>query len=81
MCTLSTHFIFNKCPIYTHDGESAKFGTNSHDTDYSVCSLVLLSVSQQKVLYAIQTLILGQEKLGKVYENLEPWANPNFTPA
>jgi hypothetical protein len=38
MCTLtleSTHFIFNKCPIYSHDGPSAKFSTNSHDTDYS----------------------------------------------
>jgi hypothetical protein len=32
----STHFIFNKSPIYTHDGASAKFSTNSHETDYSV---------------------------------------------
>jgi hypothetical protein len=32
----STHFIFNKCPIYTHDGASVKFSTNSHETDYSV---------------------------------------------
>jgi hypothetical protein len=31
----STHFIFNMCPIYTHDGASAKFSTNSHETDYS----------------------------------------------
>jgi hypothetical protein len=31
----STHFIFNKCPIYNHDGASAKFSTNSHETDYS----------------------------------------------
>ncbi len=30
------HFIFNKGPIYTHDGASAKFSTNSHKTDYSV---------------------------------------------
>jgi hypothetical protein len=39
MCTFtleSTHFIFNKCPIYTHDGASAKFSTNSQETDYSV---------------------------------------------
>ncbi len=39
MCTFtfeSTHFIFNKFPIYTHDGASAKFSTNSHETDYSV---------------------------------------------
>jgi hypothetical protein len=32
----STHFIFNKCPIYTDDDASAKFSTNSHETDYSV---------------------------------------------
>ncbi len=39
MCTItleSTHFIFNKCPMYTHNGASAKFSTNSHGTDYSV---------------------------------------------
>jgi len=39
LCTFnleSTHFIFNKCPIYTHDGASAKFSTNSQETDYSV---------------------------------------------
>ncbi len=39
MCTFileSTHFIFNKCPIYTHDGASAKFSTASYDTYYSV---------------------------------------------
>ncbi len=39
MCTFtleSTHFIFHKGPIYTHDGASAKFTTNSHETDYSV---------------------------------------------
>jgi hypothetical protein len=29
------HFSFKKCPIYTHDGASAKFSTNSHETDYS----------------------------------------------
>ncbi len=32
----STHFIFNKYPIYNHDGASAKFSTNSYKTDYSV---------------------------------------------
>jgi hypothetical protein len=37
------HFIFKKCPIYTHDGASAKFCTNSHETDNSAC-LVLLTV-------------------------------------
>ncbi len=32
----STHFIFNKCPIYNHDGANVKFSTNSHEMDYSV---------------------------------------------
>ncbi len=36
------HFSFNKCPIYTHDGASAKFGTNSQETDNSVHGLLLL---------------------------------------
>ncbi len=30
------HFIFNKCPIYTHDVASTKFRTNSHETDNCV---------------------------------------------
>ncbi len=30
------HFSFNTCLIYTHDGASAKFSTNSHETDNSV---------------------------------------------
>ncbi len=29
------HFSFNECPIYTHDGASAKLSTNSHETDNS----------------------------------------------
>jgi hypothetical protein len=44
MCTFiieSKHFIFSKCPIYTHDGVSAKFRTNSQETDYSVETLYL----------------------------------------
>ncbi len=39
MCTFTrepTHFVFNKCPIYTYNGANAKFSTNSHETDYSV---------------------------------------------
>ncbi len=27
------HFSFNKCPIYTHDGTSAKFSNNSQEMD------------------------------------------------
>ncbi len=29
------HFRFNKCPIYTHDGASAKFSTNTQEIDNS----------------------------------------------
>jgi hypothetical protein len=39
MCTFtleSTHLIFNKCLIYTHDCASVKFSTNLRETDYSV---------------------------------------------
>ncbi len=39
MCTFtleSRHFIFNKCPIYIHDGANTTFSTASHETDYSV---------------------------------------------
>ncbi len=35
----STHFIFSKCPIYTHAGASVKFSTNSHEKDYSVFNI------------------------------------------
>ena len=39
LCTftlVSTHCISNKCSILTHDGASAKFSSNSDETDYSV---------------------------------------------
>ncbi len=35
------HFSFNKCPIYTHDGASAKFTTNSQEMDNSGTSYYL----------------------------------------
>ncbi len=38
------HFSFNKCPIYTHDGASAKFNTNSQETDNSVGTYRTLQV-------------------------------------
>ncbi len=31
-----TYLSFNKRPIYTHDGASTKFSTNSQETDNSV---------------------------------------------
>jgi hypothetical protein len=48
MCTFtleSTHLIFNKCPIYTHVGASAKFSTNSQETDYSADRLLRCEAS------------------------------------
>jgi hypothetical protein len=33
------HFSFNQCPIYAHDGASAKFSTNSRETDNSAVPL------------------------------------------
>ncbi len=41
------HFSFNKCPIYTHDGASAKFSTNSHKTDNSVIAKEELTVREE----------------------------------
>ncbi len=32
----STHFVFNKCPIYTHDDASVKFSTSWDETGYNV---------------------------------------------
>ncbi len=50
MCTFtleSTHFIFNKCPIYTHEGASAKFSANLQETDYSAQRKTEAGVSQE----------------------------------
>jgi hypothetical protein len=47
----SRHFIFKKCPIYTHDGASVKFSTNSQEKDYSVGDSV--AVCLFLILFAI----------------------------
>ncbi len=39
------HLLFNKCPIYTHNGASAKFSTNSHETDNSVVAPIGILLS------------------------------------
>ncbi len=44
------HFSFNKCPIYTHDGASAKFNTNSHETDNSVVLTCIKAIIHIKPL-------------------------------
>ncbi len=38
-CVQCARFSFNKCRIYTHDGASAKFSTNSQETDNMQCTL------------------------------------------
>ncbi len=49
------HVIFNKFPITTHDGASAKFSTSSDEMDYSVCKRAWcygkMEDSQTKVLH------------------------------
>jgi hypothetical protein len=35
------HFSFKKCPIYTYDGASVKFSTNSQETNYSELPLII----------------------------------------
>jgi len=60
MCTFtleSTHLIFNKCPIYTYDGASAKFSTNSHETVYSVRVLKKETRTQDCNTHAIRISI------------------------
>ncbi len=42
------HFSFNKYPIYTNDGASAKFSTNSHKTDNRVVEKNTLQLVEKK---------------------------------
>jgi hypothetical protein len=54
MCTFtleSTHFIFNKCPIYTHDSASVKFSTNSHETVYSDTDASISAAVKRSVVF------------------------------
>ncbi len=62
LCTFtleSTHFIFNLCPIYNHDGASAKFRTNSQETDYSACT----EGRNRKIQEAQKKLIPSNEEI------------------
>ncbi len=45
------HFSFNKCPFYTYDGASAKFSTNSRETDNSVHAHTLVLVYSYIMFY------------------------------
>jgi hypothetical protein len=72
MCTftlVSTHFIFNKFPIYIHDGASAKFSTNSHETDYCVPRVVWGVFWEVKSISGILSLHMEESCLF-IYVNL-----------
>ncbi len=52
------HFSFNKCPIYTHDGASAKFSTNSQEMDNSEwakqarrLSIIFVSTEESNIVF------------------------------
>ncbi len=50
-------FSFNRCPIYIKDGASAKFSTNSQETDNSVGSSELSLWVPQKKLKTVYCFI------------------------
>ncbi len=43
------HFIFNKCPIWTHDGANVKFSTRCDETDYSAAGHIFRFVLLQQL--------------------------------
>jgi hypothetical protein len=59
------HFIFNKCPIYTHDGASAKFSTNSQETDNSVIVFIFLCYTRREKPLVDEIIIFETE--GHIY--------------
>jgi hypothetical protein len=60
-------FSFSKCPIYIHDGASAKISTNSHEIDNSVAVLagLLLSCELLSLPAAGKPFVLKQPSLLK----------------
>jgi hypothetical protein len=69
------HFSFNKCPIYTHDGASAKFNTNSHETDNSV--VIIDCIDIREVGSSSVTSLRGMWELDiglQWWRNIQEWA-------
>ncbi len=52
-------FSFNKYPLYTHLGASAKFSINSHETDYSVIEQASERVSKATVILKYSNRVWG----------------------
>ncbi len=48
-------FSFNRCPIYTHDGASAKFSPNSQETD-NIAGAQILSQVYLLLIYSFVTI-------------------------
>ncbi len=65
----STHFIFIKCPIHSHDGASAKFSTNSNEMDYSVGPYICMEDSNRSQTDQVRTATGHRERSGKCSTN------------
>jgi hypothetical protein len=52
---VNAHIFCNKCPIYTLDGASAKFSTNSHETDNSAVSDLCIPTIGPPILKKFKT--------------------------
>ncbi len=64
------HFRFNKCPIYTHDGASAKFSTNSQEMDNTVGAWgTLIHEKNLKSKISCQTLFKSYDKYVHTVDN------------
>ncbi len=64
------HFRFNKCPIYTHDGASAKFSTISQEMDNSALLLNSIIHFQGRTV-DMKTLTLIEEPTEQNLEEAE----------
>ncbi len=57
LCTFTieyTHFILSQCPIYTHEGASAKFSINLQEIDYSAVLAILGHLRYKFVKHAMR---------------------------
>ncbi len=66
------HDCFNKCPIYAHDGASAKFSTNSHETDNSVKSCLRYLAGEGERVEQIKTTAISVQGVSSTIFPLRP---------
>ncbi len=70
----SAHFSFNTCLIYTLDGASAKFSTNSHETDNSAVNLKtkeLCFMNTYTSVFWMKSLLKATFQANEKLENLK----------